>query len=209
MHLPVCASDPGTCGNSDRIRVPFWLVVCGVEQNQEIFVNTNLLKITLILLVFPIFVSAAPNLVLKDFNGKAHNVSNYIGKGKWTVVVLWAHDCPVCNSEIYHMTFFHDAHQDKDATVLGVSVDGWSKRDKAETFVETHALNFPNLIAEPRQNVLGKFGGGKFYGTPTFYIYAPNGEFMAQQVGPLTQEALEGFINNAKQASSDKGRTQG
>lgn len=160
------------------------------------------MRIALLLLILPFAASAAPDLVLKDFNGNARNVSDYIGKGKWTVVVVWAHNCPTCNNEIHHMTFFHDAHKDTDATVLGVTVDGWSKRDKAAVFVETHALNFPNLIAEPRQDVMIKFGGGEFYATPTFYIYSPKGKFMARQVGPLSQEDVEGFINSAKQASS-------
>lgn len=197
MHLPLFASDAEMSGYS-ALYVWFFAKLMRLRR---FFVDTRFIRITLLLLVFPLFVSAAPNLVLKDLNGKARNVSSYIGKGKWTVVVLWAHNCPICNNEIYHMTFFHDAHKDKDATVLGVSVDGWDLRDKAETFVETHALNFPNLIAEPRQDVLSKFGGGRFYGTPTFYIYAPNGDFKAQKTGPLTQEEVESFIKNAKQAS--------
>ncbi len=162
-----------------------------------------------LLLAFPMAVSAAPNLVLKDFSGNEHNVSEYIGKCKWTVVVIWAHNCPTCNREIHHMTFFHDAHKDKDATVLGVSVDGWSKRKKAQIFVDTHALNFPNLIAEPRQGVMIKFGGGNFYGTPTFYIYSPKGEFLARQDGPLTQKDVEKFINSARQANSRNRGTEG
>ncbi len=161
------------------------------------------------LLAFPIAVSAAPDLVLKDFSGNEHNVSEYIGKGKWTVVVIWAHNCPACNSEIHHMTFFHDAHKDKDATVLGVTVDGWSQREKAQIFVDTHALNFPNLIAEPRREVMIKFGGGDFYGTPTFYIYSPRGEYLARQEGRLTQEDVEKFINSARQASRKNSDTGG
>lgn len=162
-----------------------------------------------LLLIFPLAVSAAPDLVLKDFNGNDQNISSYIGKGKWTVVAVWAHNCHVCNNEIHHMTFFHDAHKDKDATVLGVTVDGWSKREKAQVFVDTHALNFPNLIAEPRQDVLAKFGGGDFYGTPTFYVYSPEGELMARQIGPITQEDLEKFISSAKQANRKKDGNEG
>ncbi len=162
-----------------------------------------------LLLIFPLAVSAAPDLVLKDFNGNDQNISNYIGKGKWTVVAVWAHNCHVCNNEIHHMTFFHDAHKDKDATVLGVTVDGWSKRKKAQVFVDTHALNFPNLIAEPRQDVLARFGGGDFYGTPTFYVYSPEGELLARQIGPITQEDLEKFISSAKQANRKKDGTEG
>jgi len=172
-------------------------------------VNKILKWLAPLLLIFPLVVSAGPDLVLKDFNGKNRNVSDYVGKGKWAVVVIWAHNCHVCNNEIHHMAFFHDAHKDKDAIVLGVTVDGWDKRKKAQGFVDTHALNFPNLIAEPRQDVLRKFGGGDFYGTPTFYVYSPKGELLARQIGPISQEDLENFINSAKQANSNKTGSEG
>ena len=171
--------------------------------------NYLLKWISPLLLVIPLVASAAPDVVLKDFEGKDQNVSNYIGKGKWTVVAIWAHNCHVCNNEIHQMSFFHDAHKDKDAVVLGVTVDGWSKREKAQGFVDTHALDFPNLIAEPRQDVLTKFGGGEFYGTPTFYVYSPDGKLAARQIGPITQEDLESFISNAKQANKKKPHSEG
>jgi len=143
------------------------------------------------LLLLPALGWATPDLVLKDFSGARHNVNEYIGKGKWVVVTVWAHNCPVCNAEIYQMTFFHDEHAKKDAIVLGVTIDGDEKRDKAKAFVDRHSLNFPNLIAEPEQEVLAAFGGGPFIGTPTFYIYSPQGELVAQRIGPTTQEQVE------------------
>jgi peroxiredoxin len=162
-----------------------------------------------LVLLFPLIAVAAPDLVLKDFNGRNRNVSEFIGQGKWTVVVIWAHNCPICNNEIHHMTFFHDAHKDKDAIVLGVTVDGWDKRKKARDFVKTHELDFTNLIAEPRQDVMVKFGGGEFYGTPTYYVYSPKGELLARQIGPVTQETIEKFIDSVNQAKSKKTDTSG
>ena len=152
----------------------------------------------------PLLGFAAPDIELKGLDGQPQNVNKYIGKGKWTVVAIWAHDCPICNAEIPAFTFFHDEHKDNDAIVLGISIDGWAKRHKARQFVETHGLNFTNLVAEPRQDVLGRFGGGKFYGTPTFYVYSPAGELMARQIGPITIEAVEEYIERAKQAAGEK-----
>lgn len=99
------------------------------------------------------------------------------------------------------MTFFQDAHRKKDAIVLGITVDGWKKRKLAQRFVNRHSLNFTNLIVEPEQSVMMKFGGGPFVGTPTFYIYAPDGELLARNVGPVTQEDLELFIKKKSSAS--------
>ena len=99
------------------------------------------------------------------------------------------------------MTFFHDAHQKKDAIVLGITVDGWKNRKLAQKFIDEHALNFVNLIVEPEQSVLMKFGAGPFIGTPTFYIYAPDGELLARNVGPVTQEDVEKFILETETAA--------
>jgi peroxiredoxin len=142
--------------------------------------------------------AAAPDLTLKDLSGKEHKLSEYIGKGQWTVVVMWANDCHVCNREMPAIDMFHDEFKDKTASILGVSIDGWDKVKLAREFVKTHDLTFPNLIVEPDMKYIGKFGGGNFLGTPTFYIYTPEGEIVATKVGGVPMNILEDFIKNYK-----------
>ena len=139
---------------------------------------------------------ATPDVPLKGLDGAAHNVGEYIGKGKWAVVVVWAHDCHYCNEEIHEMSALHQARRDKDLTVLGVSVDGWGQADKARGFVARHKLPFVNLIAEPQQAVMHKFGGGAFVGTPTYYVYDPKGDLRGKNVGPVSKEDIEAFVAN-------------
>ncbi len=158
----------------------------------------------LLLLLVPFFVFATPDLVLKDFNGKDRNINEYIGKGKWVAVMIWAHDCHICNQEVHQMTFFHDEHKDKDAIVLGVSIDGMEQIDKARGFIKRNSVNFPNLIAEPEHEVLIKFGGGPFFGTPTFYIYNPAGDLVAKNIGPITGEDIERFMKSSAKTSKGK-----
>lgn len=160
-------------------------------------------RVTLILglLMATVTYASAPDLALPDLDGKTRSVTEFVGKGKWTVVMLWAHNCPVCNQEVHQMNFFHDEHKNKDATVLGVSVDGLARIDKARNFVANHAVDFPNLIIEPEQRLIRKFGGGQFIGTPTFYLYTPRGELAAKHVGPVSQEELEEFIASFRQAA--------
>jgi len=139
--------------------------------------------------------AAAPDIRMKSLQGDEHNVNEFIGHGKWVVVAIWAHDCPICNAEIYQMSFFHDEHKDKDAIVLGVSIDGWDNRDKAQAFVDRHSIDFTNLITEPDASILARFGAGPFIGTPTFYVYSPDGTLVAQNIGPTTQEDVERFMS--------------
>jgi len=147
----------------------------------------------LLLLLAPLWALAAgPDVVLKNLEGQARNVNEFIGKGKWVVVAIWHSDCPICKRDIHQMAFFHDAHKNKNAIVLGVSVDGYANKAKAQRFIDEHSLDFTNLTAEPEQ--IARFGAGKFVGTPTFYIYSPQGELAAKQVGPITQEDIERLI---------------
>lgn len=138
----------------------------------------------------------APKLVLSDLNGKPVPVSRYIGQGKWTLVMLWAHNCPVCNREVDNISFFYDDHKKKDVNVLGVSVDGPSQLAKARAFVDDHLVDFPNLVIEPASQQIDAFGGGPFVGTPTFYVYSPEGKLVAKNVGAISIKALNEFLKN-------------
>lgn len=134
----------------------------------------------------------------QDFKGKPQTIENYTGKGKWTIVMIWASDCHICNREAHQYVDFHTFHSDKDATVLGVSIDGESRKKEAQVFIDKHTINFPNLIAEPETvTALYKELTGQFFaGTPSFLIYNPKGELKAAQAGAVPIELLEDFIKS-------------
>ncbi len=155
------------------------------------------LFLSFLIILLPVTVHAmAPDLSLKDLNGSERPLSQYIGQGKWTVLVIWAEDCEVCNAEIETYDFFHEERKDKDAQILGVSVDGWDKIKLARDFVKRHNLSFPNLLIEPDMNEILKLGGGNFVGTPTIYIYTPDGEIVASQAGAVPINIIEDFIKS-------------
>lgn len=139
--------------------------------------------------------AAAPELTLPDLEGRPHVLNEYIGHGKWVVMVFWMHDCKICASEIHHLQAFHAAHADQDAMVLGISIDGADRVQDARRFVAAHKLTFPNLLTEPDFDALQKFGGGKFYGTPTEYFYDPVGRLVARKIGPMPRVDIEAFID--------------
>lgn len=141
---------------------------------------------------------SAPDLTLSDLSGNQIPLGQYVGQGQWTVIVIWAEDCEICNAEIETLDFFHEEHNKKDARVLGVSIDGKDKIALARDFVKRHDLSFPNLIIEPEMSEILKFGGGNFIGTPTFYIYTPDGEIVASQAGAVPLHIIEDFIHSWK-----------
>jgi len=168
--------------------------------NKLFFSNTFIVRIfTLLGLLGLLFVAPLVSAEIKgfqDFNGKSQKVESFLGKGKWTIVMMWASDCHICNREAHQYVDFHMIHSDTDATVLGISLDGENRKKEAEKFIQKHSVDFPNLIAEPE--TVGRFyqelTGQYFAGTPTFLIYSPTGELKAAQAGAVPTTLIEDFM---------------
>lgn len=144
---------------------------------------------------------AADDSVFSTFDGQPRSIESYAGNGRWLVVVIWAHDCSVCNREVGSYALFHEGHKNQDASVLGVSIDGASHKAEAEDFVKRHHLPFPNLIGEPQPAMLYYMMATKsqFAGTPSILVYDPAGELVAAQAGAVPVDVIEDFI--AKQTA--------
>jgi len=153
------------------------------------FFRSALLTINLIVAV-PVLAE------IQDFTGQAHSLGDYTGKGKWTVVMIWASDCHVCNAEAEQYIQFHEAHKNKDATVIGLSLDGQARKKDAEAFIKRHDVTFTNLIGEPEEvaGLYESLTGASWVGTPTFLVYNPEGELKAAQPGAVPTETIEEFI---------------
>jgi peroxiredoxin len=131
-----------------------------------------------------------------DFTGQPRSIESFAGNGKWLVVMIWASDCHVCNREAESYAQFHESHKNRDATLLGVSIDGQAKKADAEDFIRRHDLPFPNLIGEPEAVMLYYMmvSGAQFAGTPTIMVYGPDGTLMAAQAGAVPPEIIEDFM---------------
>ena len=141
---------------------------------------------------------------LQDFNGKPQQIKNYAGQGKWLVVMIWASDCHVCNVEAAQYIQFHEQYKNKNAHVLGISLDGQDKKADAEKFIQRHHVTFKNLIGEPLEVAqwFVDLTGADWVGTPTFLIYNPKGELVIQQAGAVPVNLIEEFIAKESKSSS-------
>jgi peroxiredoxin len=152
-------------------------------------------------------VHAAEDALFTDFAGQPRSIESYAGDGRWLVVMIWAHDCHVCNIEAEAYAQFHEAHKDKDAHVLGISLDGKAKKAEAEAFIERHSLPFPNLIGEPAAVMLQYMvlTETSFLGTPSILLYGPDGRLTAAQAGAVPVESIERFMAKDAGAAADPG----
>ena len=142
-------------------------------------------------------------LGLVDLDGHPRDLDEFTGQGKWTVVMFWASDCPVCNAEAHEYVLFHDQHQETQAGVLGITLDGEVGRARALQFIERHMVDFPNLIGEPGAvaGLYTQLTGEPWLGTPSFLVFAPDGRLRARQVGAVPAKRIEAFIERESAAS--------
>jgi len=162
-----------------------------------------LIRTLLFLILFLPVISLAQGL--SDFNGNPRSLDEFTGKGKWVVVMIWAHNCPLCNQEVQKFDIFHADHEERDAMVVGISIDGGYNDEKAREFIDRHELGFPNLIGDARSvaRLHIDLSGQRLVGTPTFFLFAPSGELVGMQVGPLEPEMIEAFmVKNASNPGS-------
>lgn len=132
----------------------------------------------------------------RNFDGTEAALSDYVGQDKWTIVMLWASDCHICNEEAGSIDAFHRKHSDTDAIVLGVSLDGEAGIGAAKEFLQEHNVTFPNLIVEfgDAAALYRELTGRPWIGTPTFLVYGPDGKLLAQQVGAIETAVIESFM---------------
>jgi peroxiredoxin len=133
------------------------------------------------------------DFTLPDLEGKPRTLSEF--RGKWVVVNYWATWCPPCREELPELEVFHANHQEKDAVVLGVNLEKISP-ERLREFVEEQFISFPVLRGQPRSRT----ELGVVPGLPTTYLVDPEGRVAARQVGPLTLERLEKFIEKLESA---------
>ena len=156
-----------------------------------------------LLVIFYQTVTASQDGIFKDLKGVTHNVEDFMGQGKWLVMMIWASDCPVCNQEAESYAHLHE--EANNIHVLGLSIDGETYKTNAQDFVEQHDLPFTNLITD-RAGIMLYYQEqtfSTFVGTPTFLVFNPQGELMAAQAGGVPADVIKKFI--AGKSSSQGG----
>lgn len=177
-----------------------------------------MLKIISLLLSFSLFAilplmgNAADHTArMMGTDGKPYALNDFIGKGQWVVVNVWATRCPYCREELFALGNFHDQHtlqnganlanikqgKKKPAMVLGLTIQlpdfNLPDLEHVAQFKEDYLIDFPLLLVDQAlaQQVIGK----PINMVPLSFFYNPKGQLVYQLKGMATEEMLEAIID--------------
>jgi thiol-disulfide isomerase/thioredoxin len=139
---------------------------------------------------------SAQAFTLTDTNGKIHKLENY--KGKWVLVNFWATWCPPCLEEIPDLVALYE-NKKNNIVVIGVALD-YRNAKQVTDFAESMQVSYPIVLGNPGLAT----EVGPVDGLPTTYLYNPAGKMVAHQVGGVTKEAVEDYIQRVSRSGGRK-----
>jgi len=129
-----------------------------------------------------------------DMKGKKDDITNHIGKDKWTIVEVWDSNCHFCRKHMPELVKFDGKLN--NTRILGISLDGQDGVEAAEDFISEFNIKFINMLSNPiemniwmQQNL-----EESLIGTPVFMLFDTDGSLVAAQQGVVSVESLETFI---------------
>jgi thiol-disulfide isomerase/thioredoxin len=134
----------------------------------------------------------APDVILKDLDGKDVPLSSY--KGKVVLVNFWATWCEPCQIEIPWLIEMQQKYSDKGFTILGVDVDDEGKaavapfvaKERFNVNGQKFPMNYPILLGNDA--VADKFGG--LLGFPTSFLISRDGKIIKKVQGLVSYDEI-------------------
>lgn len=136
------------------------------------------------------------DLDMKKLNGETGSLEEYVGKGKWTLVMLWETTCSICKQQEPEYSAFHQRHKDNNAEVIGIAIDGTENLQLITDYLKNNPLPYPIMVANKPELRERYFAATDEYfrGTPTYLLFAPDGKLIANQPGMLPAASVEFYI---------------
>ena len=107
-----------------------------------------------------------------DADGKPIALSDFIGKGNYVLMDMWASWCGPCKGEIPNLARLHNQYKDKGLTVIGLFV--WDKQENLKKAMESEGITWPQIVDEESKST-------QVYGVdgiPHIILFSPDGTIL-------------------------------
>jgi thiol-disulfide isomerase/thioredoxin len=140
----------------------------------------------------------APEITLKDLDGKDISLSQY--KGKVVLVNFWATWCDPCRVEIPWLIEMQQKYSAKGFTVLGIAMDEegskvvtpFVNKDRFDVNGAKSQMNYPIVIGNDA--AADKFGG--LLGYPTSVLITRDGKVVKRITGIISYDEISKAIES-------------
>ena len=109
-----------------------------------------------------------------SYDGKTSRLSDYVGKGKYTLVDFWASWCGPCMRQAAVLKDIYNEYHDKGLDVLGVAV--WDEPENTRAAIRQHGLPWPNILNA--QSIPTDLYG--ISGIPCIILFGPDGTIISR-----------------------------
>lgn len=125
-----------------------------------------------------------------DADGKPIALSDFIGKGNYVLMDMWASWCGPCKGEIPNLARLHNQYKDKGLTVIGLFV--WDKQENLKKAMESEGITWPQIVDEESKST-------QMYGVdgiPHIILFSPDGTILKRNLrGDAMIETVEEIMN--------------
>jgi thiol-disulfide isomerase/thioredoxin len=140
----------------------------------------------------------APDVTLKDLDGKDLSLTQY--RGKVVLVNFWATWCEPCQVEIPWLIEMQQKYSAKGFTVLGIAMDEegapvvipWVQKERFDVNGSKSQMNYPIVIGN--DTVADKFGG--LLGYPTSILVSRDGKILKRITGLISPDEISKTIDS-------------
>ena len=119
------------------------------------------------------------DLKLNDFAGQPHQLSEYIGKGRWVLIDFWASWCGPCREELPELVKVWKAFHADGFDVVGISLDektqAWQKAVQKMNLSWTHLSDLKGWESKAVEVY-------RVWGIPANLLVNPKGKIVASNI---------------------------
>ncbi len=128
-----------------------------------------------------------------DENGKEVALADFVGKGNYVLVDMWASWCRPCRQEIPNLAKLHNLYHNKGLTVVGVFT--WDQKENLTTAMQEEKITW-NQIVDTEMGAMQKYG---INGIPFIFLLSPDGIIVERGLrGEEMIQTVESYLNQKR-----------